>query len=186
MDFISDRVSVDRSKGRLSVVISARLPRMQEALLVAWAMAWLFIGAYVAYSIAQTPAGRERQFLFAFMAFWLYFALRVGRVTLWRLRGFESIRVKDGVLTLKNSIFGYGRAREHFVENISGLALLEVDPRSWKWQLNESFWVMGGERLRFETTGRQVVFGKGLNADEAARVLATLKAELAKAPKVSA
>ena len=183
MEFVSDRVSVDRSKGRLSIVISARLSRGKETLLLTWFLAWLACGGYVILEITRLPAGNERQFLIAFLAFWLYFVLRIGRVVAWRLKGFESLRVKDGVLTIKNSIFGFGRAHDHFTDNITGLRLLDLDPRSWKFQLNESFWVMGGERLRFEHVGKQVIFAKGLDPQEAARVLAILKAELAKARK---
>ena len=35
MEVVSERVSVDRTDGRTSVVISARLPKRKEALLVA-------------------------------------------------------------------------------------------------------------------------------------------------------
>src|SRR5262245_55667605 len=119
MEYLGERVSIDRSAGRLSVVISARLPRAKEALLVAWFLAWLACGTYVAIEAAGMESGRPRQFLFAFLAFWLYFAARTGRVVLWRLKGYELIRIKDGRFTIKTSIFGYGRARDHFVENIT-------------------------------------------------------------------
>lgn len=183
MEFLTDRVSVERGPGRLSVVISARLSRGKEALLLAWYVAWTFCGAYVIHATLSAPAGRERQFMIAFLAFWLYFMVRIGRVVLWRLKGFESIRVKDGMLTIKNSILGFGKAADHFVENITRLDLLEVDRTSWKWQLNESFWVMGAERLRFEHIGRQVIFGKGLTDAEARQVLALIKAALTRERK---
>lgn len=178
MEFLSDRVSVERAPGRLSVVISARLSRGREAVLVAWYVAWAFCGAYVLHEAWNAPPGRERQFMIAFLAFWLYFMVRIGRVVLWRIKGFESIRVRDGVLTIKNSILGFGKAADHYVENISRLGTLEVDRTSWKWQLNQSFWVMGAERLCFEHTGRQVIFGKGLTEEEARQVLAVIKAAL--------
>lgn len=167
MDLISDRVSVQRTAESTSVVVSSRLPRWQEGLLVMWSLAWIAIGAYVVYSLLNTPAGDLRSFLFAFMAFWLWFALRIGRVTLWRLKGFELMRVKSGTLTIKDSIFGYGRANDYFVENIQRFGPIAVDETSWKWQLNDSFWVMGGERLGFEYNGKKVVFGKGIDAKEA-------------------
>jgi hypothetical protein len=183
MEFLSQRVSLDRSKGRLSIVISARLSRAREALLITWCLAWIACGGYVIHEMTQLGPGRERQFLFAFLAFWLYFMVRIGRVLLWRLKGFELLRVKEGTLTIKNSVFGFGRAHDYFIDNISSLTLLELDPTSWKFQLNESFWVMGGERLCFQHVGRQVIFGKGLDAGEASRVLALVKAELARVRK---
>lgn len=179
MEQLSERVSVERGDGRLSVVISARTSRGTEALLIAWAVAWLFCGIYVMVTRNDLPEGDPlRQYLLAFMAFWLYFAVTVGKALLWRLKGFELWRVKDGALVVKDSLFGYGKAHTYFVDNIQQLGLLKVDESSWKWQWNRSVWVIGGERLGFEHLGRKVVFGKGLTDAEAARLVPLLKGAL--------
>lgn len=185
MDFLGDRVSVERGDDRVSIVISARLPRWKEALLVAWVIAWLACGIFVIVEAARMDAGRERQFTLAFLLFWVYFLLRIGRVALWRLKGFELVRIKDGVLTLKDSILGFGRARDHFVDNIRRLDLLEIDERSFQWQMNSSFWMIGGERIGFEDAGRSFVFGKGLTRPEAERVLAVVRQALKRERKAA-
>jgi hypothetical protein len=169
MEFISDRVSVEQQPDGLSVVISARLPRYQETLLVVWFLAWLTCGAFVLYELVHIPPGPRRSFFIAFMAFWGWFAFRIGRVVLWRLKGFELWRIREGRLTIKDSIFGYGRAHDYFIENIQRFGPLVIDTASWKWQLNDSFWVIGGERLGFEHAGKKVVLGKGLTEEEAQR-----------------
>ncbi len=176
MERISERVSVDRGDGRTSVVISARLTKGKEALLVAWFLAWLAIGIYVMVERTRLPAGDlVRQYLLVFLAFWLYFAVRVGKAVLWRLKGFEVWRLKEGTFTIKDSLFSYGKAHPYFIENIQRLGLLTVDRTSIKYQLNDSFWTIGGERLGFEHLGRKVIFGKGLNDEEAKRVLFVLQ-----------
>ncbi|MCB0786583.1 MAG: hypothetical protein KDC02_20545, partial [Flavobacteriales bacterium] len=81
-------------------------------------------------------------------------------------------------LTLKDSLWGFGKAREYFVDNIARLGLLNIDERSWKWQLNESFWVIGGERLGFEHLGKKIAFGKGLTEEEARQLLKVLQQAL--------
>ena len=187
MENVSERVSVDRHDGRLSVVISARLPKNKEALLVAWFLCWLLIGAYMFYARTKLPEGEPmRQYLLGFLAFWLYFAVKVGRVVLWRLKGFELWRLKDGILTFKDSLFSYGKATPYFVENIQQLGALKIDRTSLKYHLNDSFWTIGGERLGFEHLGRKVIFGKGLNEDEARRVLSVLQEALKNARKQAA
>lgn len=179
IEYISDRVSVDRDKGRVSVVITASRGRAHDALLVAWSLAWLCCGIYIAYARAGLPAGDPlRQYLLVFLAFWAYFMLKVGRATLWRIKGFELWRIKQGTLTIKDSLFGYGRATDYFVDNISKLGVIQVDPRSWKTQWNESPWVIGGERLGFEHLGKRVVFGKGLTDAEARRLVPELERAL--------
>ncbi len=179
MEYLSERVSVDRKEGRTSVVISARLSKPREAMLVTWTLAWALSGVYILVARTDLPQDDPlRQYLLAFLAFWAYFMLMIGRATLWRLKGFELWRIKDGTLTVKDSLFGFGKATNYFVDNIQKLGLLTIDHSSWKWQWNESIWVIGGERLGFEHLGRKVVFGKGLNEDEARRLVPILKKAL--------
>jgi hypothetical protein len=41
--------------------------------------------------------------------------------------------------------------------------------------LNQSGWVVGGERLGFEHLGKKIIFGKGLTDEEARRLVPILK-----------
>ena len=72
------------------------------------------------------------------------------------------------------------------MENIKQFGLLEVDETSWKWQLNDSFWVMGAERLGFTHVEKKVIFGKGLDKEEARRIAVVLERALKQARKASA
>ena len=55
------------------------------------------------------------------------------------MKGFELWRIKDGTLTVKDSLFGYGKATPYFVDNIQKLGLLARGSNlSWKWQLDQS------------------------------------------------
>lgn len=181
MEQLSPSVSIDRREGRTSVAIEARASRGQRLLLAAWIAAWLAAGIAVMMGRAELPPGDPaRQFMLAFLAFWAYFLVVVGRAALWRWKGVELWRVKDGVLTVKDSIMGYGRARTYFADNIQRLGLLNIDRASWKWQWNDSVWVIGGERIGFEHLGRKVILGKGLTDEEARRLAAVLKEALRK------
>ena len=186
IEVVSERVSIDRHEGRTSVVIGARLSKTKEALLVAWFLCWLLVGAYIVHARTELPVEDPlRKYMLMFLAFWAYFALKVGRGVLWRLKGFEQWRLKDGVLTIKDSIFGFGKANTFFVENIQKLGALKVDPTSFKFQFNESIWNIGGERLGFEYQGRKVIFGKSLDETEAKRVLQVLQEALKTARRVA-
>lgn len=179
MEFLSERVSMDRKDGRTSVVISARQPKAKETVLVTWTVAWLLCGSYIAYARTELPQGDPvRQYLLVFLAFWAYFMLKIGKATLWRLKGFELWRIKDGTITIKDSLFGYGKATSYFVDNIQKLGLIDIEPSSWKHQWNTSIWVIGGERLGFEHLGKKIVFGKGLSEDEARKLVPILRRAL--------
>lgn len=179
MERISDRVSVERSKDKMTVVISARLPRFQEGLLLMWVLLWTACGAAFIHQLATLENGAPRAFMIGVCVFWLFYEVRVGRTLLWRMRGFELWRVKTGVFTIKDSIFGYGKARDWFIANISELGVLSIDRSDWRFQFTDSFWTMAGERLGFKHIERRVAFGKGLSDEEAEALLRILKERFA-------
>ncbi len=183
MEFISDRVSVERGPQALSVVISARLPSMQRALLLAWVTVWTLCGLYYIREWTVTEDTELRRFLPVMIAFWAYFEFHVVRTLLWRMHGFEVWRLKDGVFTVKNSLWRYGRAHDYFVDNIQRFGPLNIDGSSWKWQVNDSFWNRGAERIGFEHLGRKVAIGRGLSEQEADKAAALVATALKQARK---
>jgi hypothetical protein len=74
------------------------------------------------------------------------------------------------MLTVKDSINGYGKAKDYFSANIRQFGVMDVDETSWKWQMSNSIWQIGGERIGFEYHGKRIAIGKGLSAEEAVRV----------------
>ena len=127
MEFISERVSVERSAGRTSVVISARPTPLQRTLLVTWLVAWTCCGAYFVYTLVNGVDAELRRGLLVMLAFWAYFEFHVLRTFLWRTRGFELWRLVGGVFTVKQSLWRFGKARDHFVDNMEDFGLLAED-----------------------------------------------------------
>ena len=127
-----------------------------------WVLLWTACGAAFIHQLATMENGAPRAFMIGVCVFWLFYEVRVGRTLLWRMRGFELWRVKNGVFTIKDSIFGYGKARDWFIANISELGVLTINRSDWRFQFTDSFWTMAGERLGFKHIERRVAFGKGL------------------------
>ncbi|MBX2982049.1 MAG: hypothetical protein WBB32_03590 [Flavobacteriales bacterium] len=186
MEFISDRVSYQQWEGGLSVVISNRLPRSKVFLLIAWLLAWTACG-YV--FIHEFSRGVEKDMfvpMIILLAFWIYFEIRVLLVVLWRLKGFELWRVQEGELTIKDSLFRLGKANRYFIANIKRFGLLNMDETSWKWQMSDSFWTRGAERLGFEYHEKKVAFGRGLTKEEAGKLVHLVAAALKRERKSGA
>src|SRR5690606_16916605 len=184
MELISDRVSVKRQEASTSVVISNRLPRSQEYLLLGWLLAWTLCGYAFLYELTK---GVERDMLIPLLillAFWMYFEVRILRVVLWRMKGFELWRLAEGELTIKDSLYHFGKANRYFVANIQRFGLLNMDETSWKWQMSDSFWTRGAERLGFEYHGKKIAVGRGLTENESRQLVALLAAELKRERKV--
>lgn len=178
MEFISDRISMERQGDGLSIVIGSRLPKRQWILLIGWLVAWTLCGLAFLHELLFAASPDMKAPLLIMLAFWAYFELRILRVVLWRMKGFELWLVKDGELTIKNSLYRFGKANSYFITNIQRLGLLNMDETSWKWQMSDSFWTRGAERLGFEYHGKKVAFGRGLAEDEARKVVHLLAQEL--------
>lgn len=187
MESISERVSTDTpAGGGLSVVIGNRLPRKQLFLLIGWLVAWTLCGIAFAYQLALGENKDLRLQILILLAFWLYFEVRILRVVLWRTKGFELWRVQGGELTVKDSLFRFGKANRYFVANIQRFGLLNIDKDSWKWQMSDSFWTRGAEQLGFEYQGKKVAFGRGLTEAEAKALARQLAAALKQERKAGA
>lgn len=168
-------MSVQRSDGRLSVVISGKVEPWKEALLVAWVFAWTACGAYFIWELLHTDDRQMKLTLIVLLTFWAYFEIRIGRALMWRKYGKELIRVKDGVLMIKNDIRGYGKAKELFVDNVQELEVIEREKQSFKAQMSSSFWIIGGDSVRFAANGKYYLVGKGLDNKEARELVKALK-----------
>ncbi len=185
MEFISERVSVEQpAAGGMSVVIGNRLPQGRLYLLIAWLVAWTLCGAAFLYELLTGADENLRVPLVVLLVFWAYFQSRMLRVLLWRTKGFELWRLKEGELTVKDSLFGFGKANRYFVANIQRFGLLNIDKDSWKWQLNDSFWTRGAEQLGFEYQGKKVAIGRGLTDTEARTLAQQFGAALKKERKL--
>ena len=178
MEFISDRISIERQGEGVSIVIGSRLPKEKWMFLMGWLVAWSLCGLAFLYEFIHGPGPGMRVPLLIMIAFWAYFELRIVRVVLWRKKGFELWLVKDGELTIKNSLYHFGKATSYFIANIQRLGLLNMDETSWKWQMSDSFWTRGAEQLGFEYHGKKVAFGRGLTEEETKKLAYLFTGEL--------
>lgn len=168
MKWIGERISyVDQKDGITTFVIYPEKVIWKNNLLSAWLTVWVLIGGYVIYSLFKDYTREEKLVLIVFLSFWLYFLVRVGRATLWQLKGKELIRINDQVLMIKRSIFSYGKAQSYFLENISKVKIEEVKESNLGFQFERSIWVVGGEKLSFEYQGKTVRLGRKLNETDA-------------------
>lgn len=179
---ISERVSYKQHEDFITIVISPRLDNTKQFLLTFWIFAWTFCGAVF---IAQLFLGGTKEFklaMFVMTVFWLYYEYRIGRVWMWRRKGFELIKIEDGKLSYKRSVNKFGKLYEYYIDNISDLERVETK-RSIGAELGNSFWVMGGERIHFHYQKHDVKFGVQLSDEEANKLLKYLKEMLPKEQK---
>jgi len=163
MKWIGDRVSFVEQKNLTTLVIYPEKTTWKSMLLYAWFSMWTSIGVFVVFELFNNYKREEKLMLLVFLAFWLYFFIRIGKAVLWQAKGKELLKLNDQALIIKKSVFGYGKAQEYFFENIKKIKIYESKTNSFEEFFQNSYFVVGGERIIFEYKGKEIKFGRKLN-----------------------
>ncbi|MDA8606555.1 hypothetical protein N9L13_05940 [Flavobacteriales bacterium] len=163
---IGQRITYAWHEDALTVIIHQRITSSQQMMLDAWFAAWLLVGGSLGYAYTQSQ-GEEQNFLLICLAFWTFFAIRVLKVLAWRRVGREMIRVNAEGMSIKNAFGNYGKAKFFIKSNIKRMEVLRRDPSKFMHNLDQSFWIMGGDSLQFNYLRSRFVLGKQLNERDA-------------------
>ena len=167
MKSIGERISIKSSAEQATIVISSTIASWKEALMAAWLVCWLIcLGFFFAETFKPQP-NQQLIILFVIIVFMIYYALRIGKAFAWRRVGMEYIKLTDEALTYKRSIRKFGKAHVFYLENIQDLAIVTKEDGSITKALENSFWVLGGERISFKYFDRTIRIGIQLSDNDA-------------------
>lgn len=178
MKVISDRVSILAKDNLLSIVILSNTSKQKLIGLFLWLFAWTVCGIIVFANYFKTHDQNARLFIIVYLSFWAYFEYKIIKVFMWRRNGKEKIWIKDGYLHYQKGINKRGKINEYEVSLINDLKQHELSNTSWADNINQSFWVKGGERLSFNCQGKTILFGMQLNDNESVGVFKELSKHL--------
>ncbi|MFY8138371.1 MAG: hypothetical protein ACOVMR_09695 [Flavobacteriales bacterium] len=165
--FIGKRITVVRSKEDIVVTISQQIERWQEALLVGWLLAWTFCGVvFIKYAI-ETTIMSDRVFFVIASSLWAYFFVKIIKVYMWRKGGREIIRISKGKLEIMNAYWKRALPETFLIGSIFKLGLIKRNPGNFLAFLDDSFWIIGGEKVGFSHSGTKIRVGKQLSDKDA-------------------
>lgn len=168
MNWIGDRISFVEDKQKITFVIYPEKKPFATGLIGAWFAMWLSIGGIMIWAMLTFEMSNQEQIItFVFMAFWVYYAQRVGRSFLWLMYGKEMLKINEAAFTVKRAIKKFGKAHAYFHENITKMSMTSPKDTSFQAAWEKSPWVVGGERITFEYLGKTVRFGRKLPEKEA-------------------
>jgi hypothetical protein len=164
---------------QLGVDIRQGIAPSQMALLCLWLVLWGALEAIVLYFWTQEPTQGNAGMGYAiYSAFWAFFAFRIGKVVLWRLRGREVIVVDKRGISVAMA-FGQRGLPDFFAHGAyRGLQRIEENPTQILRTFERAFWSMGGETLQFSAGRRTLIFGKQLSDKDADGLLRLLRPAL--------
>jgi hypothetical protein len=167
MKWIGTRISYLDQDNKTTFIIQPENPGIAKALIGAWFFMWVVIGGTIIWAWNTFQLSRnEHLILIIFMVFWFYYFQRVGRSFAWLMAGKEMLKIDKISMTVKNSIWGYGKAKEYFLENITKIRVSVPKANSFQSAWENSPWIRGGERLEFDYLGKTIRLGRKLSEQE--------------------
>lgn len=176
MRIISDRVSIVSNDKVFSLVVLPTVEKRKLWILFFWLFAWTVCGIIVFANYFTLNNKDAKLFIIIYLSFWFYFEYKIARAFLWKKFGKEKLWIRGGVLYYQREVSGKGKIREFDLNLVSKLKLIEVSSTSFADNINQSFWIKGGERIEFECQNKIVRFGMQLNDKEAREIIKEIKA----------
>lgn len=176
MKVISERTSILKKDNLVSVVILPTTDKKKLGLLFLWLMAWTVCGIIVFANYFRMTDPDIKLFIIVYLAFWLYFEFNITRAFIWKKFGREKLWVQEGILHYQREINKKGKIHEFNLELVSKLELIELKPTRFSDTVSQSFWVKGGERIRFTSQAKTVPLGMQISDAEARAIIKEVNA----------
>lgn len=180
MKWIGNRITFVDKNDSISFVIYPPKLGWKKHLVLVWFALFFGVGVYVSSRFFLDFSKEEKLALFIFMAFWLYFTVRVLRTILYLYFGREYIKLDKTTLRIKAATGEYGKSRQFFIENISKLKLDTLKDTSIQKVYDDSPWVKGTNRISFEYYEKKYAFGRKLENKDAEMMYKTLTRRIEK------
>ncbi len=174
------RALVDKKGEEINIEIPAYQESSKTNLLMLWLLAFTVCGAIV---IAELFKPQTREFLlyvFIFLAFWLYFELKILKAYRWRKYGKEKIRIADGKLIIVRETAGRGIEEVYELEQVRNFRKTEKK-QNFTEAMSNSYWIISGAAFSFDHYGKLVMFGLQLNEQETAGLFKLIKHQMKEA-----
>lgn len=162
---VSNRISISQDRDRTRIEISQDIEQWKMWLLRSWLIAWLFVGGVFIYNVILQPAGSGKILLFIIIAFWAFFLFRIGKALLWRAKGKEIIEIEPKQMWIQNAIGKAGRRQSFKLVHVKAIGKIK-EKNEFMAFMDNSFWIIGGDKIGFNYNGRRFQLGKQLNDRE--------------------
>lgn len=167
MEYIGKRISIKRSENETSIVILSTADKTKKRLLLAWFILWTLSGVIVFTQYFVIKDEQTKVAIMVWLGFWGYFEYKTFRAVMWRSYGIEKIKLRDRKIFYKRDIAGKGKIKVYEFDFIKDFRVIESKENSFFDNLNNSYWVIAGEKLTFDYYGKEIKIGLQLDETDA-------------------
>lgn len=172
---IGKRISVYKDDEVTSFVIMPTDANWKLYLLTAWLFLWSVSGLVVLVNYFSVTNTNIKLVVIMWLGFWAYFEFKICKAFLFRKYGKEKIWVKGDTLFYWRDIAGRGKKLQFSKELVKELELIKKDKKDFFTNMNESFWIVGGESISFTYGAKPYRMGIQLPEEDARELLRQLK-----------
>jgi hypothetical protein len=139
-----------------------------------WLAFWT-VGGLVAVNWMIHPGpDTPRSFVLLWLIGWALGEIWAAYQFLWTAFGKEIVKVREGALSIKRDILGYGRIRSYPIGTVANLRASGFFPSDSYWSNYLAQMKLAGGTVGFESRGRTERFGIQLKEEEARQVVQEL------------
>ncbi len=178
MEYIGKRISIKKKEQELSIVILSPPNKLKLTILFCWLFLWSVSGVIVFTQLFLGYDESTKVFLIVWLGFWAYFEYKIITAYMWRKFGLEKLKLRDDKLMYKRDIAGKGKIKVFEYDFIKDFRIIDKKENSFMDSLNNSFWVIGGERIAFDYYGKEIRLALQVDTDEAKGLYKLLKGKL--------
>ncbi|MFT4755305.1 MAG: hypothetical protein ACI85Q_002874 [Salibacteraceae bacterium] len=178
---IGQRITISKKESETIIRINGTVEGWMNHALLGWVFLWSMTGLYVIYFLFSGKAQDDQYFFFiTYLTFWSFFEYKAVYSWLFRVKGYELIKVLPDAVYIKRGVFSFGKMKRYVRENIKDLKKVSQENNSLSSVYNKSFWVMGNEQIMFNYIGENVGFGMHLTQKDTSALLLLVRKMLKK------
>lgn len=178
MEYIGKRISIKKNENETSIVILSTVDKTKKRMLLAWFVLWTVCGIIIVTQYFTIKDDQTRVAILVWLGFWAYFEYKTYRAVRWRSSGIEKIKLKARKMYYKRAIGGKGKIKVYDFDFIKDFKVVEAKENSFFENLNNSYWVIAGEKLTFDYYGKEIKFGLQLDHADAKALFKVINAKI--------
>lgn len=167
MEYIGKRISIKPLEEGNSIVIVSAPDKAKKILLFIWIFLWSISGVIVISQYFLLTDQNTRAAIIVWIGFWAYFEYRILKAFMWRSYGVEKVKIEKGKLYYKRDVSGKGKVRIFENDFIKDLRVIPAKENSFFENMNNSYWMISGEKIAFDYNGKEVRLGLQLEEKDA-------------------
>lgn len=154
--------------------ISAKREWANLIFLPLWLLGWTVGGGMAIRTLLHPGPSTPRAFFCLWLVGWLFGELWAIYSWLWSAFGKEIVKVREGTLTTKRDILGYGRIHSFPIGSVTNLRASGIFPSTSYWGNYFTQMRLSGGTVGFDSQGQIHRFGIQLTEPEAQQVVRQL------------